>query len=222
MEILSPEDRVVLWRMLVKSTGQERHALARVVARDVLDSLERLNLYGDYEGFVVESLDLLDEASLLGRDELRLVLEGLDESEEGVELLASEVAALLREAAGVDQLQSTARLRALQLAEDWRTHVVERPDASEKWLRVADVAARYGVSTQAVYKWLSRGRIEGERRPGGGWRIPAAQFRESRVDRIRVRDLQERLIATHGERPSPSDAELARELCDRDVGDEGS
>ena len=44
------------------------------------------------------------------------------------------------------------------------------------YLSVGDVAARFGVTTQAVYKWLQRQRIEGTRGPGGSWRIPAAQF----------------------------------------------
>lgn len=42
-------------------------------------------------------------------------------------------------------------------------------------LSVADVAAHFGVTPQAVYKWCEAGKIEFERTPGGGYRIPGAQ-----------------------------------------------
>ena len=64
----------------------------------------------------------------------------------------------------------------MQMASQWREHLLVREPAEPGYLSVADVAARYGVSTQAVYKWLAKQRIEGTRGPGGSWRIPAAQF----------------------------------------------
>ncbi|MGH2911784.1 MAG: helix-turn-helix domain-containing protein [Solirubrobacteraceae bacterium] len=63
------------------------------------------------------------------------------------------------------------------MASQWREHVLGRPRQEPTYLSVGDVAARFGVSTQAVYKWLAKQRIEGTRGPGGSWRIPATQIR---------------------------------------------
>jgi excisionase family DNA binding protein len=46
------------------------------------------------------------------------------------------------------------------------------------YVRAADVAAHFGVSVKAVYRWMAEGRIRAERRPGGSYRIPAEQFRD--------------------------------------------
>lgn len=44
------------------------------------------------------------------------------------------------------------------------------------YVSVRAVAAHFGVSTKAVYRWMASGRIQSERRPGGSYRIPAQQF----------------------------------------------
>lgn len=77
----------------------------------------------------------------------------------------------------------------------------QRPEPA--YLSVGDVAARFGVTTQAVYKWLQKQRIEGTRGPGGSWRIPAAQFeRDTRPasSRESLDSLQAGLIRLHGDR----------------------
>ena len=43
----------------------------------------------------------------------------------------------------------------------------------------ARVAAHFGVTPKTVYRWMESGRIRFERRPGGSYRIPAAQFHAS-------------------------------------------
>jgi hypothetical protein len=60
MDILSPEDRVILWRSTVDAAGSQREALLHAIAREVVDSLSSLNLYGsEYGELVKESLGLL-------------------------------------------------------------------------------------------------------------------------------------------------------------------
>ena len=49
------------------------------------------------------------------------------------------------------------------------------PDAG--YVTAIEVAAHFGVSVKAVYRWMATGRIRAERRPGGSYRIPADQFR---------------------------------------------
>ncbi len=49
------------------------------------------------------------------------------------------------------------------------------PDSG--YVTAIEVAAHFGVSVKAVYRWMATGRIRAERRPGGSYRIPADQFR---------------------------------------------
>lgn len=64
---------------------------------------------------------------------------------------------------------------------------VHRPDfqsaaplPASGYASVAQVAAHFGVSVKAVYRWMGSGRIQAQRRPGGSYRIPVAQFRSQR------------------------------------------
>jgi excisionase family DNA binding protein len=216
MEILSPEDRVVLWRSTVVAEGAEREALLHVIAKEIADSLRDLDLYGDeYAQLTVDSLQTLDDAGLFERDSVRRCLELLHEPDGGVDLLAAEVAGLLRVAGGVDHLGVDRRVRAVEMASEWREHVVTRQSREPELLSVGDVAARFGVTTQAVYKWLKLERIEGTRSPGGSWRIPAAQFdRDTRpaTPRKALDDLQARLMRLHEGADLPTDAELGEQL----------
>jgi len=50
------------------------------------------------------------------------------------------------------------------------------PLPQEGYVTVGQVAEHFGVSVKAVYRWMASGRIQYERRPGGSYRIPAAQF----------------------------------------------
>jgi excisionase family DNA binding protein len=216
MEILSPEDRVVLWREAVDAEGAARETLIRVIAKEIFESLGALNLYADeYARLTVESLTTLDHAGLFASDSLRRCLEALHEPDGGVELLVAEIAGLLRDASGVEDLDVARRIRAVEMAAQWREHLLTRDPVEAGYLSVADVAARYGVSTQAVYKWLAKGRIEGTRGPGGSWRIPAAQFdadTRPAAARERLDALQAQLIALHEGSEPPSEEELAGQL----------
>ncbi len=220
MEIMSPEDRVVLWRAAIDADGTRREALLRAVAKEVYDSLGALDMYADeYAQLVVETLTTLDDAGLFSSDSLRLCLESLHEPEAGAELLASELAGLLRDAAAVEHLGVERRIRAVEMAGLWREHLLARDPSEPGYLNVAEVAARYGVTTQAVYKWLAKGRVDGTRGPGGSWRIPAAQFdsnTRSAVKRGRLDELQAKLIALHRGNELPSEEKLAERLRDHD------
>jgi len=216
MEILSPEDRVVLWRAAIDAEGARRETLLRAIAKEIFESLGALDMYADrYAQLTIESLSTLDHAGLFASDSLRRCLEALHEPGGGVELFAAEVAGLLRDAASVEHLGVQRRIRAVEMAAQWREHLLFREPAEPGYLSVADVAARYGVSTQAVYKWLAKQRIEGTRGPGGSWRIPAAQFRSDTrpaATRERLDALQTQLLAQHGDSDLPAEEELGGRL----------
>ena len=77
---------------------------------------------------------------------------------------------------------------------------------------MADVAAEFKVTPQAVYKWIREEKVEAEKTPGGSFRLPASQFtRRGRVDHPRLAALQRRLLERHPE-PAGDQAELAEEI----------
>gem|GEM_PF-3569163 len=216
MEIPSARGSMALRRAAVDAQGAQREGLIRAIAQDVVKSLGALGLQGEeYAQLTVESLKTLDAAGLLARDSLRRCLEALHEPDGGVDLLVAEFAGLLREAAAVETLGVERRIRAVKMASEWREHVLGRPRSKPAYLSVGDVAARYGVSTRAVYKWLQKGRIEATRGPGGLWRIPAAQFaRDSRpsTSRKRLDELMGHLIAVQGAAELPPEEELGERM----------
>jgi excisionase family DNA binding protein len=216
VELLKPEDRVVLWRALIDAEGREREALLHVIAKEIVACLSELDLYEDrYAQLTLESLHTLDDAGLFASESLRRALEELHEPGGGADLLAAELAGLLRSAADVEHLGVERRVRAVEMASQWREHVLGRQRPEPGYVSVGDVAARFGVSTQAVYKWLAKQRIEGTRGPGGSWRIPAAQFEgdtRPSLSREQLDRLQADLIRLHGESDLSSEGELTEQL----------
>lgn len=216
MEIMSPEDRVILWRSTVDAEGRQREALLHAIATDIVDSLSSLNLYGDdYADLVVESLAILDDAQVFASDEMRLSLETLHEPAGGADHLAATISGLLRDASGVEHIGADRRVRAIDLASAWREHVLDRTRAEPEYISVGDVAVRYGVTTQAVYKWLKDERIDATRGPGGSWRIPRAQFeRETKpaTSRADLDALRKQLMKVHADQTLSSEDELGASM----------
>jgi excisionase family DNA binding protein len=216
MSILSPTDRAVLWRMTVTSGSEGRASRLRILASEILESAgRRLDLYSDHNEEVVETVEILDASGLLGRDDLREAFEDADENDDRAQTFAALLASHLDAAAEIDRLGVDVRLRALRLAGVWRGHVRDRARDAPEWLSAAQVAARYGVTPQAVYKWIDAGRISAERTPGGSWRLAADQFEPHRARQDAAMALKARLVERAGSAASPSDEELAAEVVAR-------
>jgi excisionase family DNA binding protein len=216
MSILSPTDRAVLWRTVVTSGSEDRGSLLRVLSREVLDSVgRRLDLYEGHEDEVIETIELLDTSGLIGRDDLREAFEEADEDDEHAQAFAAILAGHLGEAADLERLGVEARVRAARLAALWQGHVLDRPRLDAEWLSASQVAARYGVTPQAVYKWIKSGRVQAEQTPGGSWRLPAEQFHRGRTDPRRLAALKAKLLEHAGDAPTVSDEELADGIVGR-------
>ncbi len=207
MEIWSSQDRVAVWHAALQASADQRRALMRILATNLLDGMGALDLDSEeHVRLMVESLETLDGADLLGRASLRHALGALLEQPGEAEALAAEISGLLREAAGASRLDLERRVRAIEMASQWCEHVVRRRRAEPAVLSVGDVAACLGVRTQAVYRWLQNGHIEAACGPGGSWRIPAAQFareQRPRTSRAQLDALQVQLIRLHGDRTAP-------------------
>jgi len=76
---------------------------------------------------------------------------------------------------------------------------------------VSQLAARHGVTPQAVYKWIHSGKIEAEERPGGSYRIPAGQFRSSARLQTKRAATRRKLLALYGE-TTTTDEEIVEAL----------
>jgi len=217
MSILSPTDRAVLWRTVLTSGSEERESLLRVLAAEILDSVgRRLDLYDGYEDEVVETVGLLDASGLLGRDDLRESFEEADEDDDHAQSFVALLTAHLSDAADIERLGTNQRVQALRLAGAWQSHLLDRARAQSDSLTAPQVAARYGVTPQAVYKWIKAGRVRAEQTPGGSWRLPADQFDDHRqLDRRRITDLKARLAERVRDAPPFTDEELADEIVAR-------
>jgi excisionase family DNA binding protein len=215
MSILSPTDRAVLWRTAVTSGPEERPSLLRVLAAEILASIgRRLDLYGGYEDEVIETVEILDQAGLLGRDDLREAFEEADEDDDHAETFTALLISHLNAAADIERLGVEGRLKAIRLASAWQLHIADRTPGERQWLTAAQVAAKYGVTPQAVYKWISAGRVRAEQTPGGSWRLPADQFTHERIGHDAT-ELKTQLLARAADSPAPSDEELAAEVVER-------
>jgi excisionase family DNA binding protein len=216
MSILSPTDRAVLWRMAVTSGPEERPSLLRILAAEILAIVgRRLDLYGGYEDEVVETVEILDGSGLLGRDDLREAFEDADESDDRAEAFAALLISHLNAAADIERLGVDTRLKALRLAGAWQRHIHDRSQGEAVWLTAAQVAARYGVTPQAVYKWIGAGRVRAEQTPGGSWRLPAEQFKPDGFKPDTAAQLKAELLERAGDEPSPTDEALAAEIIAR-------
>ncbi len=216
MSILSPTDRAVLWRITVTSGREERASRLKILAGGILESAgRRLDLYNGFDDEVIETVEILDASGLLGRDDLREAFEDADEDDDRAQIFAALLADHLDAAADIERLGVDVRMRALRLVGAWRGHVSERARVEPAWLSAAQVAARYGVTPQAVYKWIDAGRVSAERTPGGSWRLAADQFDRGRVKRDETTELKARLVERAGSTPSPSDEQLAAEIIAR-------
>jgi hypothetical protein len=216
MSILSPTDRAVLWRMTVTSGREERASRLKILAAEILESAgRRLDLYSGFDDEVIETVEILDASGLLGRDDLREAFEDADEDDDRAQTFAALLASHLDAAADVERLGVDVRMRALRLAGAWRGYVNDRARVEPEWLSAAQVAVRYGVTPQAVYKWIDTGRVCAERTPGGSWRLAADQFERDRVKQDRAAELKARLVERAADAPSPSDEELAAEIFAR-------
>jgi hypothetical protein len=200
----TPEDRVVLWKDAVDSNSDVRSHRLRLLAKEAQEAVAGpLDMY-DHDALFEETFALLGATGLFGRDVLRIAFEEVDQSQDGPARLIEVLAELLEDGVEDPHLNDEQRVRSAELSEAWRELLAAAPmPAIADYWTVADVAAHFGVSPQAVYRWIEKDKIAWRRRPGGSYLIPAAQF-----DDIEPMTLNE---ATRRRGPTP-DAQLRARL----------
>jgi excisionase family DNA binding protein len=223
MLILSPEERAQAWYDAVSAETDEREYKRHMLATAAFQMVgSELSLYSDdYAAAFKETFDLLEFSGLIGRDELREAFEEIDEDVGTARAFAAALGRQLRATAAMERLDAAVRDRAAALAERWREAAAENvtrrvDDDGEVYVTVAEVAAAYDVTPQAVYKWIHRGVIDAHPRPGGSYRIPiSALIRDERFDVGRARRLQETLSRTHVAEGSVSTEEMLKQMRSR-------
>jgi len=218
MLILSPADRAALWREVATSKPEDTMSMLRVLAKEIQDLLASdLDLYSGWDEPLEATLQCLYASGLIGRDSLRMQFEsvGGDESEGGTSAaeFALTLAGALEESASFETLSPDTRQLAAELAAQWRELVasVDLTEAPPEQLSVAQVAAHFGVTPQAVYKWCEANKIEFTRTPGGTYRIPSAQFEWKRgADTSEARrEVALRLLRSLGDHKPMSTEDMA-------------
>jgi excisionase family DNA binding protein len=137
-----------------------------------------------------------------------VAFEEIDEQSGTARTFAAALGRHLRETAATTRLDDAERDRAVELAERWREAAAEdvtgaAEEAGEVYVTVAEVAAVYDVTPQAVYKWIHKGVIDAHTRPGGSYQIPiAALTGDERFDVGRARRLQQTLARRHEQEPA--------------------
>ena len=209
--IISPEERAIEWRETSAQRGDDRERRLHYLAVHMLEELRsEFDLYGGYEDEFVESLLLLDGQEELFDHEMMIVYQfvGTDE-ESGGRLLALIAARLASIAArSPDELGTRAGL----LADLWRERMLAAEREGESYITVAQVAARYAVTPQAVYKWIQKGKVVAEETPGGSYRIPSGQFMTTRATLERRAQTRRRLLDHAGDSEPISDEEVAEAI----------
>ncbi len=110
------------------------------------------------------------------------------------------------------------------MAECWREAATEDVTGSlgedgEVYVTVAEVAAVYDVTPQAVYKWIHKGVVDAHTRPGGSYQIPiAALTSDERFDVGRARRLQQALARRHESQSDVSTGEMLEQMRSRRAG----
>jgi Helix-turn-helix domain len=201
MLILSPQERAQAWREAVAATSDEREYKRHMLASVAFQMLgSELSLYSeDYAAALKDSFDLLEASGLIGRDDIREAFEEIDEQPGSARVFVASLGRLLRETALIARLTAAERDRAGELAEIWRGAAADEvsgrvEDDGEIYVTVAEVAAIYDVTAQAVYKWIHRGVLAAAQRPGGSYQVPIdALRRDGRFDAARARRLQQAL-----------------------------
>lgn len=183
MLLKSPEERAQLWREVSAAQDDEqRELLLRALATGALEELRsEFDLYSSYEDPFIDTFLLLDRCGRLLDAELLLRYQALalDDEDRGRKFFGS-VIDRLAQITDDQSADPALRRQAADFYVLWREHI---PSQEELWLSVAEVAKRYDVVVQTVYKWISQGKISAWRTPGGGGtRVPVGQFTEGLVD----------------------------------------
>jgi excisionase family DNA binding protein len=208
MSVMSPEERAYMWRTADAHRGEERESLLHAIVDTMLAELRSdVDLYGDYQDAFVSSVDLLDHYGRFFDHSMLMAYQGLglhssaEEEERGEDSrrLLVVVSSRLGDLAADEDATAPDRRVAGGLSDLWRTRLLETEE--EQYLTVAQLAARHGVTPQAVYQWIQKGKIDFEERPGGSYRIPAEQFRTSRATLEKRANTRRKLRELQGDEP---------------------
>ncbi|HET9102413.1 MAG TPA: helix-turn-helix domain-containing protein [Solirubrobacteraceae bacterium] len=170
-----PEELTILLHDVVNSDGDEHAMRLRFLVREVQELVAGpFDAYHGYDELFAETFSALDRAGILCAESFRHAVEATAESADGPLRLIATCAETLSELADVADGDPSLR----ELGTCWRRLLATVPEVKDQnsYASVAEVAAHFGVTPQAVYRWIDKGKVSVHPRPGGSYRIPTAQF----------------------------------------------
>lgn len=189
--VIDLEQRKQLWRATLDENGPLRAAKVAQLGVFVLGDVgSSVDLYHNHDEEFQRTFLLLDNAGMLAALlEPYAALEAPDENErlfpeDFIAIIAARVARIRRE--GGDDAEQAGTLFRF-----WRRGLYERQERDADTLTVAETAALFGITPQAVYKWIRSGRIEGQKGPDGKTRIRTSDLNTTReqeraIDEVRA------------------------------------
>ncbi len=189
--IIDLEGRRQLWRDTLDATGPIRRAKVAQLGVFVLGQLgAEVDLYRDHDEQFQMTFLVLDAADMLAPlVDSYVAIEAADESERlhPEDFLALVTARLAR----IHRSKLDPTGDAGELFRFWRQRLYDRTERADDTLTVAEVAALFGITPQAVYKWVRAGRVDAAKGPDGKLRIRAADLRTNRqqeraIDAVRA------------------------------------
>lgn len=204
--VIDLEQRKLLWQAtLAEESGPFRAAKVAQLGVYVLGEVgSSVDLYHNHDDEFERTFLTLDAASMLpALLEPYAALEAASVEdrlfpEDFIAIIASRLARVRREGGELAE-------QAGELFRFWRRGLYGRSDRDEEMLTVAETAALFGITPQAVYKWIRSGRIEAEKGPDGKTRIRASDLRTTREQEKAIDDVRSTLRELKGNRVTTPD-----------------
>lgn len=188
-KLIGSGDRERMWREALDARTEERRGRIAILGVFVLAEIGGVvDLYNGHDDEFQRTFALLDSAGLLaGLLEPYLSVQSGETNrlieEDFLALVTARLARIARNPDAPDD--------AGELFRFWRNRLYDRQAREPDSLTIAETAALFGISPQAVYKWIERGKVEAFEGPDGRKRIHSASLRTDR-DREREIDVARR------------------------------
>jgi transposase-like protein len=194
--VIDLEGRRQLWLDVLAATGSLRSAKVAQLGVFILGELgTAVDLYHDHDEAFQRTFLTLDAADMLAPLLEPYLLVDTGDADTGMhaeDFLALVTARLAR----LHRTGSAPENAAGELFRFWRRALYDRSDRDADSLTIAEVAALYGITPQAVYKWVRGGKVAADKGPDGKLRIPAASLRTTREQERAIDGVRAELRAT--------------------------
>jgi len=191
--IIDIEERRQLWHDVLAERRDLRRVRIASLGVTVLSEVGgAVDLHHNHDHVFERTFLLLDAHELVaGLLEPYASLEAEDDAarllpEDFIAIVTSRVARIARG-------ESADAAEAAELFRFWRRGLYDRVERDPDSLTVAETAALYGISVQAVYKWIRTGRVQSFKGDDNKQRIKADDLRTTRDEERSIDEVRQAL-----------------------------